>query len=258
MHRCGISRLPIARRLSWAAAAALSVPLTARAIPDEFRVLTDEVTERGETGLEFQGAAGGARSSSATRPSRRLQGLVEISYGLTETFEVALQLPGSRENGHWRGNGINLEAQYIAPHDSDDGFYWGARAELSRGRSFGEENSIRSLEIRPIIGYRFRAWHAALNAALRKPLSGQERHTSWEPSAKLAYHLTGHTFLGVEYYVQAGQREVPGTEGLRRQLGLLVADTRVGAVNLNLGVGRELSGSGNGTVLKLVIGFDVK
>jgi hypothetical protein len=252
-----ITRVVRARYPAWAAAAvALALPLAARAVPDDFRVLTDELTDHGETALEVQGSVGSAGSNLGA--SRQRQGLVEISYGLTENLEVSLQFLGSQENGQLRGNGVNLESQYIGPHDADQGFYWGARTELGRGRSFGEVHSIFSLEARPIVGYRFGKWHAVLNAGLRKPLSGADRHISWEPSAKLKYRFLGHNFLGAEYYVQAGQHGVVGPDGFRRKLGLLVVDTRLGAMNLNLGLGRGMNVGGDGTVLKAVVGFDIK
>ena len=209
---------------------------SASAAPYEIRVITDDLTDRGDVSLELHAASVHARTGSTTQYLE--QGLAELSYGISNTLGVSVQLPVLREPG-WRANGVNFELQYIAHHDHHKGPYWGARVELERVRSPPEIRMTPALELRPVIGYRLKSWHTALNMAMRAPLAGPDRKTSFELSAKLARGIATNMQLGVEYYSQAQQPSDGAEKGLaRRRLALLVIDTKVQGVVLSSGVGR--------------------
>lgn len=230
-------------------------PAPACAAPDEIRVMTDSLADRGDIELELHAASVRARGGDATRHLG--QGLAELSYGVSQTMEVSVQVPVSKEPG-WRANGANLELQYIAPHDRQVGPYWGARVELGRARAPLEPQLTSSIEFRPIVGYRAGAWHAAFNAGFRAGLSGDNRRPTWEPAGKLARDVAAKTQLGVEYYVQAAQPPDGVDEGLaRRKLALLVLDTRVHGVDLSAGVGRGMGTAADGPVVKFIAGFEL-
>lgn len=228
---------------------------SARAAPDEIRVITDDLSDQGDVSLELHAASVRARTNATTQHLG--QGLTELSYGVSETLQVSVQLPVSREPG-WRANGVNVELQYIAPHDHQNGQYWGARVELGRVRSPLELRMTPSLELRPVIGYRVGGWHTALNLAMRAPLTGPDRKTSFEPSAKLARDVAANTQLGIEYYSQAPQQSEGADSGLaRRRLALLVVDTKVHGIALSFGVGRGVGSAADGPVVKLIAGFEL-
>ena len=230
-------------------------PLPVFAVPDEIRVMTDDLTDAGDFSLGLHAASVRARNGATTRHVE--QGLIELSYGASETIELSVQLPVSKEPG-WHANGANLELQYIAPHDRLAGLYWGARIELGRARAPLESEVTRSLEFRPIVGYRAGGWHAVLNTAWRAPLSGADHALSFEPSAKLARQVAPQTHLGVEYYVQSAQRANGADAGLaRRKLALLVLDTRVHGIDLSFGVGRGLGPAADGPVVNIFAGFEL-
>lgn len=225
------------------------------AAPDEIRVMTDELADAGEFSLELHAASVRARAGSATHHVG--QGLAELAYGVSETVEVSVQLPVSKQPG-WRANGANLEMQYIAPHDRQSGPYWGARVELGHARAPLEAGMTSSLEVRPIVGYRFGAWHAVLNTAFRGPFSGADGTVTFEPAVKLAREVAAKTHLGVEYYVQSAQRAEGDGAGLaRRRLALLVLDTKVQGVDLSLGAGRGMGRAADGPVVKVIAGFEL-
>lgn len=231
----------------------VAVPVSAA--PDEIRVMTDDLTNRGDVSLEIHAASVRARTGATARHLG--QGLAELSYGLSETWEASVQLPVSREPG-WRSNGANLELQYVAPHDLETGPYWGARLEIGRARAPLEPQMTSSLELRPIFGYRGNRWHAALNAALRAPLSGGAHKTTFEPAAKLAREVAAQTQLGVEYYSQGAQRPEGADAVLaRRKLALVVVDTRVRAVGLSFGLGRGIGAAADGPVVKFIAGLEL-
>ena len=132
------------------------------------------------------------------------QGILELSYGVSEALEVSVQLPFSKEPG-FRANGANFELQYVAPHDNQTGPYWGARVEIGNARAALEPKMSLSLEARPIFGYRTGSWHGTLNLSWRFALSGENHQSTFEPSAKLTRGLTAQTRFGVELYRQAAQ-----------------------------------------------------
>lgn len=225
------------------------------AAPDEIRVIIDDLPNQGAVSLELQAASVQARRGETTQHLE--QGLAEISYGVSETVGVSVQLPFSKEPG-WRANGVNFELQYIAPHDHQNGLYLGARVELGRVRSPFDSRTTPSLELRPLVGYRVSGWHCALNLAMRTPLSGIERKVAYEPAAKVVRDVSPKTQLGVEYYSQAPQQSEGAEGGLaRRRLALLVVDMKVHGVTLSFGVGRGVGPAADGPVVKLIAGFEL-
>ena len=224
----------------------------AQAAPADFRVLSDDLTEAGEFGLELQTswtrpARGEAASSSAV-----LQGMAELSYGLAPQWELSLQLPATRTNGSWYGMGANVELTYVAPHDEGQGFYWGGRVELGRNRVLHEDWAA-GIEIRPILGWRGGNWHALLNPGLQASVTGPEREVDFEPSAKLAYRLRPNLHLGLEYFAEAGPLSHPLPSSPRRELGLLTLDAKAGALELTLGIGKGLTSASDQRVGKLLV-----
>ena len=234
--------------------AGLGAPAAAIAAPSDFRVLTDDISEPGEFGLEIQQSVARPRIVPGQATLRALQGLTEIAYGLGKQWELSLQLPVSRFSGTTYGNGANVELTYMAPHDSDTGFYWGGRVELGRAKPVGETADWTS-EWRPILGYREGHWHAVVNAGMAMAVTGPDRRLSFEPSAKLSYRTAPALSVGFEYYLDAGPLSRFRSSNQRQELGLLVLDAKLGGLEVNLGVGKGFtSGSDNG-VLKLLVSW---
>lgn len=244
--------LALASRACLAVGAALLAVCAAPALaaPTDFRVLTDELTDVDEFGLELQ--------ASWARPARKVggatvfQGLAELAYGLSKDWELSLQLPVSHASGTWRSTGANLELTYIAPHTDDEGLYWGGRVELGRSRPVGDE-AAWSTELRPVLGWRDGAWHATLNPGFTANLSGHERSVDFEPSARLSYQLRPALAVGVEYFAEAGPLSHLLPSSKRQELGLLVLDGHVGKLDFNLGLGKGLTSASDSRVLKILL-----
>ena len=237
-----------------ACSALLGLPTATCAAPSDFRVLSDELTAKGEFGVELQSSVARPRGAPGEAQPRALQGLAEFSYGLGRHWELSLQLPASRVSGTTYGNGANIELTYIAPHDDESGFYWGGRVELGRSRPIGEHASWET-EWRPILGYKRGDWHAVLNAGMAAALSGEASQLNFEPSAKLAYRAARSLSVGVEYYLDAGPLAHPRPSGQRQELGLLVVDAKVGEFDVNFGVGKGLTSGSDKAVLKLLVSW---
>lgn len=229
--------------------------LPAAAAPADIRVLTDDIAATGKKTFEFQSSLARPGRTSAIGENVVYQGLAELAYGIADHWEISAQLPVSRVNGNCYANGANAELQYIAPHDDDEGFYWGGRTEVGYLIPIGEARAWHT-ELRPILGYRFSRWHMVLNPAIAWALSGgEDRKVRFESSAKASYRLTGQSAIGAEYFVEAGPlaRLLPRSQ--RSELAFLVMDTKIGKSEVNLGLGRRMTDASDRWVVKLITSF---
>lgn len=207
------------------------LPSLATGAPNEIKVFTDELAAFGEHTLEVHANRGD-----------RTRLMPEYSYGLWRNWEVSVQLPFALSDG-LRSEGYRGELQYIAPHDTSAGFYWGVNAEIARIERLGEEH-FWNMELIPIVGWRGTDWHFAANPGLSAPLSGSERKASFDPAAKVAYSLSRRNAIGMEYYV----------EGESRSRTLYLAwDGKLGKSDVNAGIGRGSSGAADRWVLKTIV-----
>lgn len=232
--------------------AALFCALAASAAPNDIRVLNDDISETGSKNIEFQASIAKPSRISPLSSGLVFQGLAELAYGFAEHWEVSAQVPVTRLNGAWHGSGINAELQYVAPHDDDDGFYWGARVELGYASPVGDKRSWQ-VEIRPILGYRFSDWHFVLNPAVTTALSGEDKKAKFEPSAKVSYQLNKRNSVGAEYFIEAGPLSNILSRGQRRELAFIVVDSKIGKSDVSLGVGRGMTYASDRLAVKFII-----
>ena len=256
--RCAQRERSAGSRTAAKASAALALFVTlfgtviAQAAPYEITVLTDELTEPGDHAIElhlnlFKPAP---RADSAS--GKVAQSLLEYSFGLSKTMQLSVQLPVSRVAGRWYGNGIRGELQYVAPHDDDDGGYWGVRGEVGYDRPVGEA-SVVAVEVLPIIGYRAGRWHFVANPSLNRAINGNNRRIQFDPAAKLSYRVADHHHLGAEYYVEGGPLRHLLPRQQRREVGYLVWDGVFGKMGFNVGVGRHMTSTSDRWVVKMIV-----
>jgi hypothetical protein len=202
------------------------------AAPNEIKVFTDELARYREHTLETH------VNKADTGPLRVMP---EYSYGLWRNWEFSLQLPLAFTSDSANGEGYRAELQYIAPHDGDDGFYWGINVEIAR-HSRRAEPELWMLEVIPILGWRTGRWHVVANAGFERPLSGEERRATAAPAAKIAYRAFGRNDFGLEYY-----RENESSRTL-----YLAWDGKLRGSDVNLGVGRGAGSASDRWVLKAI------
>jgi hypothetical protein len=230
----------------------LAASFPARAAPDDFRVLSDEMPDAGETETELQVAYLKPPRNEEHR-SPVIQTLFEVSRGITPLWEISLQLPATRLDGNWHLTGVNLETQFVSSR-GEPGFYWGARIEVARSAPVGEP-MVWSTEWRPILGWRAGDWHLIANPGLDIPLSGPERRAIFEPYAKVARRVAEETQLGIEYFAEAGplRRFWPANE--RSEWLLAVVDTEIGGSEVHFGLGKGLTSGSDSWVMKMRIAY---
>ena len=213
------------------------------------------MTDARELGVEFQASDAKPPRQPGTSKSHVVQGLAELSYGLASQWELSVQMPVSQVAGTWCGTGANLELTYVAAHDHESGIYWGGRVELGRSRSV-DAVAASSLELRVILGYRIGAMHAVFNSGFVIPVSGGSGHaTNMEPSAKLAYQLNRSGSIGLEYFADVGPLSHFLPSGQRKELALIVFQSKFGGADIGVGLGKGLTSGSDRRVAKAVASF---
>jgi uncharacterized membrane protein YkvA (DUF1232 family) len=215
-------------------ACAALVALAVHGAPNEIKVFTDELAAYHAHTLETH------VNKARTGPLRVMP---EYSYGLWHDWELSLQLPMAFTSDAARGEGYRAELQYIAPHDEERGLYWGLNVELARDAP-AEGERFWNVELIPIVGWRNDRWHFAANPGGERALSGSERKTIATPAVKLAYRAFGREWLGLEHYRDEQGRTL-----------YLAWDGKLGRSDINVGLGRGLSGQTDRWVMKAIYEF---
>ena len=224
--------------------------------PYEIAVLTDELTEPGDHVVELHLNLAKPAPRADFKSGKVAQSLLEYSFGLSKTTQLSVQLPVSRVAGRWYGNGIRGELQYVAPHNDDEGGYWGLRGEIGYDKPVGEA-SVVGLELLPIVGYRAGRWHFIANPSLNQAINGSNQRAQFDPAAKLAYRVADRHHLGVEYYIEGGPLRHLTLRQQRREVGYLVWDGVIGKTGFNVGVGRHMTSASDRWVVKLIVSTEL-
>jgi len=243
-----LKRLAVATLLAGAACA--------RAGDGDLRVLSDEITERGDFGLDLQTGVSRKARDAALEGRGRIDGLVEFSYGLADNWETSLQLPVARQGGRSYAEGTNLEFQFVAPHDVEQGPYVGIRIEFGYAGQAGEKRSWQT-EWKPILGYRSGPWHGVFNLGLQAPVSGEDRRVSVEPIVRVVRSISRRSALGFEYQVDLGPLSSPLPRPDRTETLMGVFDTRWHKMDWSFALGKGLNARSPGLTGKLLVEFEL-
>ncbi len=254
---CPLSRISTASRTLITCLACSS---SAWAAPYELRVYSDDIPNKGEAEIELIMSVAKPKLMDEAPHGQVFQTLVEYGYGLGNGWSIGLELPMSRAEGHNKLNGLKVEAQYVAEHNAHHGFYWGVRSDVGHSSSAYESQGNNSIDINPIFGYRWAAWHIVVNPSIEVPLSGLNKQTQFQPSAKLARSISGTTQLGLEYFSGWGAMSAIRPQRERNETIYCVWDEKLASSRWNLGLGKPLNPSGGSVdkwVLKIGVNLDL-
>lgn len=237
--------------------------VAARAAPDEIEVYTEEINAPGEFGLEqhLNYAINGAKvpdypGQMLSHHAMRIT--PEFSYGLSKTLEAGLYIPFAlTPGGNLFLNAMRLRLKYIAPRREADTMFYGLNVEFSRD-SLRTSESLSSLELRPIIGYRDTRWVVSFNPILNAALAANVNHqVQFEPALKVAHRAGEEVWGGVEYYGTYGALSHVLPSSQRGHVVYAVVDTKVRGLDVNLGIGRGFN-AGDVWVVKALIELPLK
>lgn len=227
----------------------------------EVQVFPDEILDRGETQVEFHNVLmpSGTRLPDATAdPRAHVHVSFEISHGWTGSFEtgVFVETSPSEDDRHAAITGFHFRPKYRFTPWRRFPFHTSVSVEYAFIKQPGDETFRQALAITPILERHVMGLEMSFNPAIEVGLRGPEAGEApvFEPSAKIASHVRRSIWLGLEYYAETGS--IKHFEPLAEQHHLLfpVVDLRSAAWNLNVGVGRGLTGGSEHWVVKMIFG----
>ncbi len=236
--------------------------LARAALPDEIQVYTDDLEAPAAFGVELHvNTTPSGRSTPDYRgevtPHDGLRATPEISRGIARNWDAGLYLPFARTADgayDFAGPKFRLKWLPLRPAEGQAGSFAGVNGELAFvQRRFVEAR--RTLEIRPIVGYRGEKWLFAFNPTIGADLEGDERGVAqFHPSVKIARDIGGKTALGVEYYAELGRLGHPLPHGEQSHALFVVVDAER-RIGFNFGIGRGLTDASDRWTVKAIISF---
>ena len=232
------------------------------AAPEEIQVYLNDVNASREFGLEIHVnyVADGPRTAAyaGQLPTHHvLQVTPEFSYGIAKNWDAGIYLLSTLgPGGNFNANGAKLRLKYIAP--TEGAYFWGMNVELGYTSRRVTENYVNT-ELRPILGWHSGPWLIALNPIIDAALSGDvSRVPTFAPALKITRSIGAGTQVGIEHYADMGplQHILPFNQQDHVLYGVL--DLQKGPIDVNIGVGRGLTGVAEKWVLKMIVGIPFK
>jgi hypothetical protein len=256
--KCNTRSVFVAAALAAVCAPAWSV------LPDEIQVYTDDINERGEFGLELHvnttpSAGSAPQFTGEVTSSHGLRVTPELSWGLTRTVELGLYLPFDRDGDDrllFAGPKFRVKWLPLKPAEGDTGLFAGLNWEYAMlNRNF--ETATRTLELRPIIGWRGREWLLAANPVLDWNLNGPEHseRPDFNPSVKVARTVVEGIALGLEYYGDLGPLGRPLPRAEQAHTLYVAMETTRTPVPLHFAIGRGLKDDADKWTVKAILEF---
>jgi hypothetical protein len=238
-------------------------PVHALAIVDEIQVYTDDLDERGESGLELHvnTTPSGRTTPDYTGdvpPAHGFRITPEFSWGLGHDFDWGLYLPTATDSeGHFYLGGAKLRVKWLPVRGAQGrgGWYFGINNELSAlTKTYSE--SRWSDEVRVIVGYRGPDWLIGLNPIFEWGLSPGFRGSPDVTLAFKAVHdVAKGLALGVEYYDDIGTLADRLPPDQQNRTLYAVVDVERQSWSLNFGVGRGLNDVTDRWTIKAIVGI---
>lgn len=234
-------------------------PPALAALPDEIQVYTDDIEAPGEYGVELHvNTTPSGRSvpdyPGEVTPAHGWRVTPEISWGIAPDWDWGLYLPFVRSSDgavDFAGPRVRLKWLPVRPAEGGSGTFAGINGEFSYVQERFEE-ARRTVEIRPIVGYRSENWLVSFNPAVGADLAGEAKGVlTFSPAFKAGRSIGSGRMLGFEYYADLGRLSgfLPRDE--QSHTLYLVLDTK----NVNFGIGRGLTDATDRWTVKAIFSF---
>ncbi|HLH54067.1 MAG TPA: hypothetical protein VKY92_10690 [Verrucomicrobiae bacterium] len=228
----------------------------------EIQVYGSETMAPGKTMLEVHSnfAVQGQREQiNGVLPSfHALHETLEITHGFTPWFETGFYVFSSIQPGRgWEWVGDHIRPRVAVPVE----WHWPVGVSLStevgyQRRLFSEDTW--NWELRPIVDKQWGRWYFAINPAVEKSIKGAGSSQGWgfAPSAKISFDLTKAVAVGAEYYGSLGPVGRFSNWSEQQQQIFPTIDLNLSPDwEFNFGVGFGLTGSTDGLLVKLILGY---
>ena len=244
----------------WAAAFA------ARAADEEIQVYIDDMSAKGAYGLDvhvndvLHGRAANVDYLGEQASQGRLRITPEWAYGLTPNIELGAYLPLLTFDDRGQGEiaGVKGRIKFIAPHASDDPFFWGLNFELGKVRRDIDINPWNA-ELKGIVGLHQGPWTLAENLNIDWAVSGPDKGpASYQLATMVTRKIGGGDFdVGVESYNTLGDAKRLGPLSVNDQQVFLIMDKGFGKWDLNLGLGWGYGRPEDHLIVKAIVGVPI-
>jgi hypothetical protein len=248
------------RRLVAPAALAFFFASAVRAaLPDEIQVYTDDLEAAGERGVELHvNTTPKGRTTpdypGEVVPHHGLRVTPEISWGLARNWDAGLYLPFVRSGDgayFFAGPRFRLKWLPLRPAEGGTGAFAGINGEVSFVQERFEQSG-RTAELRPILGWRGERWLFSFNPILTADLAGEEKGVlHFEPALKLARTIAHDTAVGIEYYAELGRLSHFAARSDQSHVLYAVIDT----ARVNFGIGYGLTEASDRWTVKAIFSF---
>ncbi len=175
---------------------------------------------------------------------------LEYGYGITEKSELGANIYLSNYNGVSYVNGGKLSHMYIPTHDEDGLWHYGVKNEINYIKDIGGTETTY-YELTPILALQLKDWRLTINPSVDITLNKNSTAT-FSPSAKVAYNITHTTDVGMEYYADNLPNKSLYNLTQQPHTAYLVVDTKYKVTDLNIGVGKGVTGVSDNWVIKLI------
>lgn len=228
----------------------------------EIQVYASDTVPAGRTMVELHSnftVQGERNEINGVLPSiHALHETLEITHGFTPWFETGFYLFSSiQPHRGWQWVGDHVRPRVAVPTE----WQWPVGLSLAteigyQRRSFSEDTW--TWELRPIIDKQWKRWYFALNPALEKSIRGLSSNQGWDfaPSAKVSFDLTKEVAVGAEYYSSLGPiGRFSNWSDQQHQIFPTLDLNLSPEFEFNFGVGFGLTGSTDGLIVKLILGY---
>lgn len=233
------------------------------ALQDEIQVYTDDINQPGEWGMEVhinttpKGLTTPAYASEVVN-HHGLRVTPEISMGLTKTVDVGLYIPMVRSgDGDYYAAGAKARIKWLPIQPTaNSGWFSGVNLELGQVRSQFAQ-SVRSTEVRTILGWKGRDWLLAVNPIFGWDISPGYTHGSpdFTLATKVTRKVSDAVALGVEYYNGKGRLNSTLPSDQQEKSMYLVMDYEGEPFDFNVGIGKGTTTVTDTWTVKAIVSY---
>jgi hypothetical protein len=247
------------RLITAALAGWLILGCPAHAQTDEIQVYTGEINQPGQFSVTSHSnyTVIGPKTPAfpgAIVPDGSLNGVPEYGLGITDWWELGAYLPlySVNRDGRFLINGGKLRTLFVVPDAPKRDFFYGVNFEFSYNSRHWEQARY-SVEIRPIIGWRFGPVDLIVNPIMDLPLHGGPGALTFAPATRTAYNFSDEWALAAEYYGDYGR--FASFEPPSRQYHALfgVVDVNRDPYSVEFGIGHGFTTVSESLILKLIV-----
>lgn len=227
----------------------------------EIQVYGAETVEKGKTMLELHSnytLEGNKETGKTLLPTNHIiHETIEITHGFTPWFEIGFYLFNAIGNNNRTAYvGSHIRPRFSAPAD------WHLPVGLSFSAEFGFQKKEYSantctIELRPIVDKKWKAFYLALNPVLGKSFKGPDENRGFifSPNVKASYDLNKVVAVGLEYYGSTGPvLHFDNYNDQQHQL-FIATDLNLSPVwEFNAGLGKGFTNSTDKLIFKFILG----